>query len=322
MTNQQHRFPVSIFLTLICIAGLTGLYLLGTVRGQAEAPKAKPAATFVGSETCATCHDEMMGQVKKSPHGLAMIAVEAKKSGHVCEGCHGPGSLHADDPSAETAAPLLKTAKTGAGCFQCHDKKLSRTDWRRSPHSRLDLTCMECHGQERTAATPPKATMANAPETEKPAEGQETAPGYDHAAFTRVPSSQACFTCHTEKRAEFSLPSHHPVLEKRISCADCHNPHAPMSRKLEYDVCAKCHLGQRGPHLFEHGAISTDGLTDACLSCHRPHGSPNERMLKLTNRGLCLQCHANRATHFVGRNCLDCHQAVHGSNTSPLLFQN
>jgi DmsE family decaheme c-type cytochrome len=136
-----------------------------------------------------------------------------------------------------------------------------------------------------------------------------------------VPSSQACLSCHSEQRAEFSLPSHHPVKEGRIECADCRDPHRPVTEKIKLETCTKCHLQQRGPHIYEHGAISGNGLTDACLSCHVPHGSPNQRMLKLTNRGLCLQCHADRATHFPGRNCADCHQAVHGSNTSTLLFR-
>jgi predicted CXXCH cytochrome family protein len=322
MSKQQHRYHVSIYVTFVCVAGMLALYLL-TVRGQAEAPKAVPAADFVGSETCAMCHEDVLEQVKKSPHGLLMTAVEDKKRGHVCEGCHGPGSFHVEDPSAETARPLIKAARTGAGCFQCHDKKLSRTDWLRSQHSRQDVACMACHGKERDAATPPGAASAKDRKAEQPAAAAGAEPAaFDHAAFTRVPSSQACFSCHTEKRAEFSLPSHHPVKEKRIECADCHDPHRPVTEKVKHDVCTSCHLGQRGPHLFSHGAISAKGLTDACLSCHLPHGSPNQRMLKLTNRGLCLQCHADRATHFVGRNCTDCHRAVHGSNTSSLLFRN
>ena len=38
-------------------------------------------------------------------------------------------------------------------------------------------------------------------------------------------SPTTCFQCHTEVRAAFELPHHHPVLEGKVSCADCHNPH-------------------------------------------------------------------------------------------------
>ena len=326
--TKQHRFPISITVTLMCAAGLAAVYLLGAARGQAETPKAKLAATFVGTETCVMCHEEVLEQVKKSPHGLAMSALEARQKGHVCEGCHGPGSFHAEDPSPETAQPLRRTAETGDGCFQCHNKKLSRANWLSARHAKVDDGCMACHGRARDAATPPgapvKDRVAAAPKNANEAKAPQSAPEpepFDHAAFTRAPASQACLSCHNEQRAEFALPSHHPVKEGRVDCTDCHNPHRPMTEKIQRETCTKCHLEQRGPHIYEHGAISGDGLTDACLSCHLPHGSPNQNLAKLTGRGLCLQCHADRATHFPGRNCADCHRAVHGSNTSPLLFR-
>jgi len=323
MSNRYHGFHLSFYVTIACLAGIASIYLLGSSRSQAQQPDAVPKADFVGTETCAMCHEDILGEVKQSPHGVLMTVVEEKGNGHVCEGCHGPGSLHAEDPSVETAAPLLRAARQGDGCLQCHDKKLSRTDWLRSRHSRQEVSCMACHGQARDAATPPGAAVAKDGDAGQPeAKATTEPPRFSHAAFTRAPSSEACFTCHAEKRAEFALPSHHPVKEGRIECADCHNPHGPVTDKLKYDKCASCHLGQRGPHLFEHGAISSKGLTDACLSCHLPHGSPNQRMLKLTSRGLCLQCHADRATHFPSRNCVECHRAVHGSNTSTLLFRN
>ena len=38
-------------------------------------------------------------------------------------------------------------------------------------------------------------------------------------------SPATCFQCHLEVKAKFDLPHHHPVLEGKVSCADCHNPH-------------------------------------------------------------------------------------------------
>src|SRR6476661_8803998 len=38
-------------------------------------------------------------------------------------------------------------------------------------------------------------------------------------------SPATCFQCHTNVRAAFELPHHHPVLEGKVGCADCHNPH-------------------------------------------------------------------------------------------------
>ena len=140
-----------------------------------------------------------------------------------------------------------------------------------------------------------------------------------HEDINRKPSSDICMTCHMEKQAIFALPSHHPVKEGRIDCSDCHNPHEPMKDNVKRDLCKSCHAKQHGPFVFEHGAISGE-LSDGCLDCHSPHGSPNTKLLKFRNRGLCLQCHGDRATHFTGRLCWDCHESIHGSNTNPQFF--
>ncbi len=264
-----------------------------TAPAAAPATTAAKKATPVGSDTCQGCHEEAIhADLQRDFHGAVLTAQEKKGKGHLCEGCHGPGSLHAEDPSAATAAPLKASAKTGAGCVACHSASISPAAWQRSPHHRSGTECQTCHGQ-----------------SEKP-----------HGPITRAPATDACLKCHGTQRGEFALPSHHPIKEKGVTCADCHDVHAPMdARKLQRDVCVKCHVKQRGPHRFEHGAI-TGHLTEACLDCHRPHGSPNRRLLKMKSRGLCLQCHADLVTHFPGGRCWDCHQGVHGSNTSRLLL--
>ena len=119
----------------------------------------------------------------------------------------------------------------------------------------------------------------------------------------------------------FALTSHHPVREGRMECYDCHDPHGRQSNRDFVNKCLSCHAQHRGPFVFAHGAISGD-LTDSCLDCHRAHGSPNRRLLKYTGRGLCLQCHADKALHFVGVTCWTsgCHKQVHGSNSNPLLL--
>ena len=106
-----------------------------------------------------------------------------------------------------------------------------------------------------------------------------------------------------------------------MDCADCHNPHARQTARDWEQVCASCHLKQRGPYVFPHGSQSSQ-LGEGCFDCHSPHGSPNKRLLKLDGRGVCLQCHADKVVHFVGRNCWTsgCHADVHGSNHSPLLL--
>ncbi|HOF88792.1 MAG TPA: cytochrome c3 family protein [Armatimonadota bacterium] len=280
----------------------------------ATPPAAAPAkAAAVGSEMCQACHDaEITAQLRTNFHGLALAKLEAVGKGHLCEGCHGPGSLHAENPSAESAAPLKLAAATGDGCLSCHQAKISAAKWRMSEHRTHGVGCRQCHMTPELTAPTRAKTPGAAPMAQQKARPQP------HATLQRAPSAETCLSCHRTLRGEFSLPSHHPLREGVVSCADCHDPHAPRDDKLTRDTCAKCHARQARPHLYAHAEVK--GLSDGCLDCHRPHGSPHRALLKLTGRGLCLQCHGNKAAHFPGRVCQSCHRAVHGSNTNALLL--
>jgi predicted CXXCH cytochrome family protein len=150
----------------------------------------------------------------------------------------------------------------------------------------------------------------------------------------------ACFQCHLETHAQFELPQHHPVLEKRMNCVNCHDPHGAdifkrggglaMARLNE--TCAECHREQTRPFVFEHEA-----LREGCIVCHNPHGSVNRKLLVQSDPNLCLKCHAQVQNQGGGRiyigntdhtpflrqgTCWSagCHTAVHGSNVHPKMF--
>lgn len=154
-------------------------------------------------------------------------------------------------------------------------------------------------------------------------------------------SPEACFTCHLEKRGEFSLPNTHPVLAGHMSCVDCHDVHTGdaiqgrgASMESQNDTCTKCHTQQKGPFVFEHAA-----LKEGCVSCHSPHGSVNQKMLVARDGNLCLRCHLespsvpnagqinanainpsgeNHNTRLMQGTCWSagCHEAPHGSNAN------
>ncbi|MBI3996998.1 MAG: hypothetical protein HY352_04995 [Candidatus Omnitrophica bacterium] len=137
-----------------------------------------------------------------------------------------------------------------------------------------------------------------------------------------------CFACHLDKKAEFRLPYHHPVMEGKMSCADCHSAHGedvrPWSATSLKDIneaCFKCHKDQRGPFVNEHEA-----LREGCTTCHKVHGSIHEKMLLARDSNLCLRCHTQTNFPTIGGSghtgrlnqstCFSagCHTAVHGSN--------
>lgn len=149
----------------------------------------------------------------------------------------------------------------------------------------------------------------------------------------RDPSS--CLQCHLPTHAEFNLPYHHPVVEGRMNCVQCHDPHGQdilkppgglaMARRNE--SCAQCHRDQSRPFVFEHQA-----MWEGCTVCHTPHGSVNSKLLVQRDNNLCLRCHAqvqegpgamaigkfDHSGFLRGRTCWSagCHPSVHGSNIS------
>jgi DmsE family decaheme c-type cytochrome len=133
--------------------------------------------------------------------------------------------------------------------------------------------------------------------------------------------------CHESAGAKFSLTSRHPILENRMLCTTCHEPHGSQApRGLvaidEKGLCLNCHGQLVGPFAWEHADV-----TDECTTCHSPHGSVFADMLKVQEPFLCLQCHAGHTDFstpaspsatikgaFYTR-CTNCHSQIHGSDT-------
>src|SRR5881394_2762735 len=219
-------------------------------------------------------------------------------------------------------------------CATCHET-ITR-DFRTATHARLkaeganakNIGCESCHG--------PGSLHVKS--------------GGDKGTIINPRKSPAtCFQCHLEVKAKFDLPHHHPVLEGKVSCADCHNPHKGDAVKGggtnlmqsvkgggtaflgHNDTCLQCHTAQRGPFVFEHEAVR-----EGCISCHDPHGTVNEKMLVSRNANLCLRCHFQQQTPSgiviggsnhgsasrLGRGTCwsaGCHEAVHGSQIGSSL---
>jgi predicted CXXCH cytochrome family protein len=207
-------------------------------------------------------------------------------------------------------------------CAQCHENITK--DFASADHARLkadganaaNVGCESCHG---------------------PASIHNQSGGARGTIVNPRKSPDACFQCHLEIEGRFRLPNHHPVVEGKISCGDCHNPHkgkviigGGTALSTEQDTCGKCHIAQRGPFVFEHEAVR-----EGCTTCHQPHGSVNQRMLTERNAILCLKCHFQQQTIggkiFIGGQehsgrlnrgtcwSAGCHEAVHGSHIGSSL---
>ena len=224
--------------------------------------------------------------------------------------------------STETAAPEASPKKTvitakpeyvgSEECATCHEKEVE--EYSRSTHSRLEIAgdakvqgCETCHGP---GSLHVDAGGGKGVHIVNPGKDPET-----------------CFQCHSDKKMEFNLPHHHPVLEGKMSCTDCHSPHGeevkPWSATSLKDIneaCFKCHKEQRGPFVWEHEAVR-----EGCTTCHSVHGSINEKMLVARDANVCIRCHTQADFPIMGRRdhrtflqrgtCFSggCHTAVHGS---------
>lgn len=278
---------------------------LALVWGQGRAQEEK--AEYVGDEFCMGCHrDAVQPDWSKKRHNQYLLSPRllprAEERG--CEGCHGPGSLHMADPQRKHILnPRTAPAKVGSEvCLRCHKSQILPARWLATDHAKGGVLCGSCH--EAHAAT-------------------------KEAKLLRKKEVELCLDCHKEQAAEFRMNAHHPVLEGRLTCASCHDVHEQRGegkalRDFE-DLCVTCHAEKRGPFVFEH-EVATGGRTEKCLQCHRPHGSPNLKLLQFSGRGLCLQCHtdiANDPDHLARPgNCWQagCHVRLHGSNNTRLFF--
>lgn len=260
-------------------------------------------ATYVGQDTCLTCHEAAMAKYVDTAHNRAADPRSpAAKQG--CEGCHGPGSKHIEDPvSVKPLSFKTMTAdEASATCTTCHTRG-EHALWDGSQHESRGVACTTCHSVH----------------TPLSLKGQ----------LKKATQMEVCASCHRDKVSKVDRSGHMPVREGKLDCSTCHNIHGSTNVKLlrkgdsVADACTACHADKRGPFLWEH-APSREG----CTTCHDAHGSANDRMLVSKPPALCQRCHvATRhpstiydaglvatSVRVYARSCVTCHSTIHGSN--------
>lgn len=258
------------------------------------------AGSAFAGEMCKECHPDIFAKHGASLHG---------KAGKDCEACHGGAADHVANPSTTNIITFGKKGdakRQNEQCLSCHAANHNLMSWDVSIHKREDVACISCHSVHKS----PKP-VAKDPE--------------------------ACFGCHKDIKAQANNFSHHPIIEGKVKCADCHNPHGSMTKAMIKDesvnqLCYKCHSDKRGPFVWEHPPVAEN-----CLNCHSPHGAKTGRLLNEKMPNLCQNCHANivngddhmstaygknsgfkgsaYSPRFVGRSCLNCHGNIHGSSS-------
>ena len=344
---------------LICLTAafvFTGLVWVWYSQPQAIAQE-KPK--YVGTETCSTCHQEVAKNWALTSHRRSLFNKDASQNG--CEACHGPGEEHVAGGGDKTKIIKLSKQKPDQieeTCLKCH-KQEHVTLWKTSLHARSKVTCIDCHNVHspetgmlskdlengkiaieglttaikkaqlaaNTAAVgSEEKEKANAKVSELKAEADKLREKINatETVYHRSAEPYTCYNCHKAQQVQVKMPSHHPIIENKMKCSDCHNPHGGPTGMLKAEsvneTCFKCHAEKLGPFTFEHPPVSED-----CSTCHNPHGSVRNNLLVQSEPFLCVKCHTapHSRSGTLGNpgamaqyysECTDCHNQVHGSD--------
>lgn len=280
---------------------------------------------------CLRCHQDQAG-ILQTKHGAGADPGSPVGRGEACAACHGINIQHESNP-AQHKHPVrfdkgaVPARQQTEACMSCHAGNRHLAFWETGRHGRNDVRCNDCHAVH---AKPPRgSTIAITRKDPSTNPFVNTERQFEY---------ETCITCHKQTRVQINKPSHHPIIEGKVTCSSCHNPHGSISPgMIKHETvnvqCESCHAEKRGPFLFQHPAVEEN-----CLSCHAPHGSSHAKLLNEKVPNLCQDCHdwsrhpgtaysgdqgfvrlpgstvSTPNTRFVARSCLNCHNAIHGSN--------
>jgi predicted CXXCH cytochrome family protein len=209
---------------------------------------------------CATCHTTGYSPLGNQDGMPGMVGTFAE-AGVQCEACHGPGSLHANNPQA--FRPVVD--RDAQACEACHaegslspaaaDGFIQHTDFTyedifQGKHAVLD--CVQCHNPH-AGVTPATQTRQATTLTE-------------------------CQGCHFQQAQVQNIPGHAPFA---FACTTCHMPEliqVAVGDPAQHTADMQTHRVTIDPQQI--GQFTEDGLTAlpqigldfACRQCHNEQG--------------------------------------------------
>jgi DmsE family decaheme c-type cytochrome len=272
--------------------------------GKPAMPSLRGTSNHLGAVApgvCYRCHQDKTDLERiAGPHQIC------GPNGFNCTTCH--------DPHGQ-----IKESTRRDLCLSCH-KDHPTMAWHSSSHERNGVACTDCHNPHPSAGLPQMVYIDH----------------YQVKRDRRMPMSvlepETCYKCHQKIFGLTRLPNHHPILEGKMVCSDCHDPHGALEKNLKAEsvnlLCYKCHAEKQGPFAYEHPPV-----TENCAICHEPHGTVADNLLRQPPTFLCLRCHVGHrrtASHPavaaanvdanaklrepLYTNCTQCHTQIHGSD--------
>jgi DmsE family decaheme c-type cytochrome len=306
-----------------CLASIIFLVVFIAAPGIAAAQVRDQAVT----EVCKACHAGYVETYLTTKHGQS-----GNVKGPDCLTCHGQNALeHAKQGGGRGVGGIFgfgdKTVAAdtkAAVCLSCHEGNRHLAFWDSGAHKKNDVACTSCHSLHGTPGA--GSTIA----LNKP--NPSVSP---YVTTARQLQYETCTSCHKQIRSQLLKPSHHPIIEGKVACTDCHNPHGALSERMINaesipQLCTSCHTEKRGPFVWGHPPVEEN-----CLTCHNSHGSNHARLLAEKPPNVCQDCHdasrhpgtiydakggwipvppSTTNTRLIARGCNNCHYHIHGSN--------
>lgn len=214
------------------LTALLGVISCGTLNKPVVMPPQIAGATFIGSQECATCHEQITKYFPTATHAR-LVARGTNSLNMGCEACHGAGSVHSQ--TGGNAHTIVNPGRSPQVCFQCHQDKRAQFNLPyRHPVLEGKVTCSDCHEPHRGEARRSGGTAL-------------------------LNERDICLKCHSAQMGPFVFE--HEAM--REGCTACHAVHGSVNAKLlkerNQNLCLKCHFQRQvapGSILigdFEHG---------------------------------------------------------------------
>jgi hydroxylamine dehydrogenase len=209
---------------------------------------------------------------------------------------------------------FAQTASPAASCIECHSKQTPNivSDWKLSKHSKVEVTCVACHGDQHQSASDVSKVKIPTPETCAQCH-QTQVEQYKHgkhskawAAMLAMPTihwqpmamiegQKGCGGCHKigEKPVEeIAKLRQHGSEFGAASCDSCHTRHTfSVEEAKSPQACETCHMGFDHPQwemyssskhgvrtdLKQRGILPAGAAAPTCQTCHMQNGDHGVR---------------------------------------------
>lgn len=311
-------------LVILCFAAAVSVRAL-PASAQENKFRLKPGAQ---GKVCFTCHVDFEKKMKSAfvhtpvkngncagchnPHTSSHGKMLAADTSRICSQCHkailpdNPRSVHkavaegncvnCHDPHASNNKfNLLKSGNEL--CFSCHKAMADAGKKNTFKHSPVEKNCLNCHSPHASVKFL-SLLKDEVPGLCTKCHKADTAPFLKQHMNYPVGKS-TCTSCHnvhgSDRGGMLFHNVHKPVANKM--CNQCHeeagSPTALKTKKPGYELCRGCHNTMIndafGKNRVHWPLVSKTG----CLSCHNPHASGENGLLKGTMISVCGTCHSD-----------------------------